>query len=161
MTMKFKIKLPLHAQTLLALLAVGFLALNASAEGAAFLYRGHLEIGGAPADGNYDMSISLCETNRGGAAVAGPVVVSAAEVKHGMFTARLDFGPGPFSGTNYWLDISARRAGETAFSATSVRSRLKPSPYAHGAPRLVTSKLPAPAAKRPAAPPQPNPSANP
>jgi hypothetical protein len=137
-----------HSFAALALLTLSMLGLElptaraqGTPQGAPFLYRGHLKPGLAVANGTYDMAISLFETNQGGSAVAGPVINSAIKVDRGLFYVNLDFGAGPFPGTNYWLDISVRPTGSNIFTALSARQRLAPSPYALSEPRLKTSVL--------------------
>jgi hypothetical protein len=133
-----------HSFTALALLVLSTLSLHLSAaraQGTPFLYRGHLIMGGSPANGTYDLAFSLCETIQGGAATAGPITNSATKVTDGLFFVTLDFGPGPFTGTNYWLDINVRPAASNTFTKLSVRQRLTPSPYAHGPQRLVSSVM--------------------
>jgi len=147
-----------HSFTVLALLALSVLSFHLSparaqgtaqgaakstaqgtAQGAPFLYRGHLDLGGHPASGTYDLAFSLFDTAQGGAAAAGPVTQTAVKVSNGLYYANLDFGPGPFTSTNYWLDINVRPAGSNTFTGLSARQRLTPSPYAHGPPRLKTA----------------------
>jgi hypothetical protein len=142
--MKIRLHYSFATLTLLALSALGVHLSAADAQngpqGAPFLYRGHLLLGGSPASGTYDMSISLYETNKDGIATAGPVLNSAIKVSDGLFYVNLDFGPGPFTGTNYWLDIDVRPAGSSnTFTELGARQRLNPSPYAHSEPRLLTT----------------------
>jgi hypothetical protein len=118
-----------------------------AAEGTPFLYRSHLFLDGRPANGLYDLSFSLCDTAQGNTAAAGPITNSAVKVRNGMFAVTLDFGPGPFTSSNYWLDVSVRTNGGGAFTELTPRRPLTPSPYDHGPQRLVTSvmQLPQPA----------------
>jgi hypothetical protein len=51
-------------------------------------------------------------------------------VTNGLFITLLDFGPGVFTGTNYWLGIAVRTNGGTAFTALLPRQPLTPVPYA-------------------------------
>src|SRR5215468_6763202 len=77
---------------------------SASAQGTAFTYQGRLNTGGSPANGSYDIAFSLCATNEGGVALAGPVTNSAVGVTNGLFTTTVDFG-NVFTGTSNWLAI--------------------------------------------------------
>ena len=47
--------------------------------------------------------------------MAGPVTNSDVAVTNGLFTTTLNFGPGIFSGANYWLQIAVRTNGNGAF----------------------------------------------
>jgi hypothetical protein len=60
---------------------------TAFAQGTAFTYQGRLNSGGGPANGSYDLVLSLFATNSGGPALASPVTNSATLVSNGLFTA--------------------------------------------------------------------------
>src|SRR5262249_22779625 len=84
---------------LVALLAI----LNAQlsicfAQGTAFTYQGHLNDGGSPANGNYDLRFAVYDSAGGGNNIAGPLTNSAVAVSDGLFTVALDFGAGVFPG---------------------------------------------------------------
>ncbi len=112
--------------------------------GAPFLYRGHLEMDGKPANGIYDLSFSLFDTAAGGAALAGPLTEAATAVHHGSFAVTLDFGVGPYTAKNYWLEIKARPVGGKTFVELSARAPLRPSPYAHGPQGVMHHEEPLP-----------------
>lgn len=98
-----------------------------SAQGTAFSYQGQLSNGGSPANGSYDFAFTLYNVST---SVAGPITNSAVTVSNGLFTTVLDFGPGLFTGTNYWLSIGVRPAGVGGFTTLSPRQPLTPAPYA-------------------------------
>jgi len=98
-------------------------------QGTAFTYQGRLDDGANPANGTYDLTFSLFNTNTGGSVVAGPITNSATGITNGLFIATLDFG-GVFNGQNYWLDISVRTNGNGAFTKLNPRQPLTPAPYA-------------------------------
>ena len=101
------------------------------AQGTAFTYQGQLSSGGNPANGSYDLTFSLYNsTSLASPVVAGPVTNSAVAVTNGLFTVSLNFGPGIFSGTNYWLQIAVRPNGPGSFTTLSPRQPLLPVPYA-------------------------------
>ena len=110
-------------------------------KGAPFLYRGHINMSGSPATGTYDLVFSLFETAEAGTPAAELVTNAATKVDHGLYFVTLDFGPGPFTATSYWLDVSVRPAGSNTFTRLSERQRLSPSPYAHGPLHLVGSVI--------------------
>ncbi|MDD5140787.1 MAG: hypothetical protein PHY43_11070 [Verrucomicrobiales bacterium] len=101
-----------------------------SAQGTAFMYQGRLNDGGSPATGNYDLSFALYLTNQTGTVVAGPITNPAVAVSSGLFTTTLDFGPGIFTGLNYWLQIAVRTNGAAIFTNLTPRQPLLPVPYA-------------------------------
>ena len=51
-------------------------------------------------------------------------------VSNGLFTVTLDFGPGVFTGTNYWVEITVSPAGLGTFAKLVPRQQLTPAPYA-------------------------------
>lgn len=103
---------------------------SAFAQGTAFTYQGHLDDNGAPAQGCYDLQFALYATNLNGYAVAGPITNNATIVSNGLFTATLDFGPGYFAGTQFWLDVAVRTNGGNAFTELTPRQQINPAPYA-------------------------------
>ncbi len=101
------------------------------AQGTAFTYQGQLNDGNGPTAGNYDLKFALYNsTNLAANIVTGPVTNSAVAVTNGLFTVQLNFGPGIFTGTNYWLEIAVRTNGTASFSTLSPRQPLLPAPYA-------------------------------
>jgi hypothetical protein len=99
------------------------------AQGTAFTYQGRLNDGGAPANGSYDLTFTLFNTNVTGAALAGILTNSATVVSNGLFTVTLDFS-NRFDGTPRWLEIGVRTNGASGFTTLSPRQRLTPTPYA-------------------------------
>lgn len=99
------------------------------AQGTAFAYNGKLNDGNSPASGLFDITFTLYDTNSGGNAVAGPVTNSATAVSNGMFSVTLDFGPGVFTGTNYWIELAVRTNGSGSFDLLSPRQAILPTPY--------------------------------
>jgi hypothetical protein len=100
------------------------------AQGTAFTYQGRLQTNGTPANGSYDMTFSLYNVSSGGSVVAGPLTQSGIKVTNGLFTVALDYGPGVFTGTAYWLQIGVRSNGVGSYNALSPRQELTPTPYA-------------------------------
>jgi Pectate lyase superfamily protein len=120
---------PRHVSILLALLVSD--VLPCAAQGTAFTYQGRLNDSGSPARGSYDVTFALYNsTNLISPIVAGPITNSAVAVTNGLFTTLLDFGPGIFTGTNYWLEIAVRTHGANNFTTLSPRQQLTPNPYA-------------------------------
>ncbi len=71
-------------------LALALAALPAAAE--SFLYRGSLQEHGAPANGRYDLRLTLLDA-RGNTPLLAPVTLKDIEVSDGRFEVPVDFGP--------------------------------------------------------------------
>jgi len=103
---------------------------RAAAQGTAFTYQGRLNVGGAAANGSYDLQFGLFTTNQSGLPVAPLVTNAAVSVNNGLFTTTLDFGSGVFGATNFWLEIGVRPNGGGAFVTLAPRPALTPVPLA-------------------------------
>jgi trimeric autotransporter adhesin len=122
----------MKTQNLLAAL-VPLLALEAPsmfAQGTAFTYQGRLNDTGQPANGVYDLQLTIFDANTSGNLIAGPATNSATGVSNGLFTVGLDFGPGVFIGPPRWLEIGVRTNGGASFVTLIPRQELTPAPYA-------------------------------
>jgi len=51
-------------------------------------------------------------------------------VTNGLFTVTLNFGPGVFTGTNYWVQMGVSPAGAGTFAPLVPLQQLTPTPYA-------------------------------
>lgn len=101
----------------------------ATAQGTAFTYQGQLQNQGVPANGAYDLVFNLFDAPAKSNQIAS-VTNYSTSVSNGLFTATLDFGPGVFTGSNYWLDISVSPSGGvTPFFELSPRQPVTPAPY--------------------------------
>ena len=103
---------------------------TAHAQGTAFTYQGQLLNNGSPANGSYDLTFALFNTNASGVAIAGSVTNNAVSVTNGLFTTMIDFGPGVFTGATNWLQIGVATNGVSSFTPLSPRQQLTPTPYA-------------------------------
>jgi len=113
--------------TLLALVG----SLVAAPLGTAFTYQGRLSDGANPANGIYDLRLTLYDAATNGSVVAGPLTNAAVAVSNGLFTTALDFGSGVFDGNARWLELGVRSNGSAAdFTTLSPRQPLTPTPYA-------------------------------
>lgn len=99
------------------------------AQSTAFTYHGRLNNNGVPVTGAYDMQFVVYDADTGVGLVAGPLPANAVGVTNGLFTARIDFGAGVFTGPARWLEISVRPAGNGNFTTLSPRQELTSSPY--------------------------------
>lgn len=115
-------------------LSAGLFVLTVQAgytQGTAFSYQGRLLDNGQPAMGNYDLTFTLFPDVQAGASI-GPVVTNlGTPVNSGLFTVLMDFGA-VFNGSNYWLEIGVRPAGNSnaPFTTLQPRQYLTPVPYA-------------------------------
>ena len=75
------------------------LCVRLNAQTTAFTYQGRLTDGGQPANGTYDLALSLYTTNLTGTAL-GTVTNAATTVTNGLFTVAPNFGTGVFAATN-------------------------------------------------------------
>jgi trimeric autotransporter adhesin len=129
--MKIKSALTSLALIFCALFAIHCQLSTSYAQGTAFTYQGRLNNNGILANGNYDVTFALFNTNVPGGAIFGPVTNNAVAVTDGLFTTMIDFGAGVFTGTNYVLEIGVRTNGSAApFSTLTPRQTLSPVPYA-------------------------------
>ena len=115
-------------------------ASSAFAQGTAFTYQGQLTDGGRPANGSYNLTFTLFDTNLTGSPIAGPLTNSAVGITSGWFTVSLDFGSN-FPGANRWLELGVQTNGGGAVGFATLRPRqyLTPTPYAITAANLVGS----------------------
>jgi hypothetical protein len=106
----------------------------APAQTTAFTYQGKLADGGNPANGNYDLSFQLFDTQAVGTGAQQGTTLSLTnvEVKGGIFTAQLDFGAcaSCLNGANRFLEIAVRPSGSGSFSTLSPRQPIASTPYA-------------------------------
>lgn len=101
---------------------------EAAAQSTAFTYSGRLTGSGAPVSGNYDMRFTLYDAENG-SIVAGPLPASPVAVANGLFTVRIDFGAGVFTGAPRWLDVAVRPVGGASYTMLTPRYEVTSSPY--------------------------------
>jgi hypothetical protein len=120
-------------KSLLILFMLGFLTVTFRllAQGTAFTYQGQLSSGGSPANGPYDFTFALFNSNsiNKGQQVGGALTNSEVGVTNGLFTVWLDFGP-VFTGNATWLAIGVRPSGGSNFTALDPLQEITPAPYA-------------------------------
>ncbi len=116
-------------------------AASASAQPTAITYQGQLKSGGAPANGNYNLTFKVFSASTGGFQLGPTVSAPGTPVAAGLLTKSLDFGTGVFNGQPRWLEVTVngtalipRQAVTSAPSALSALSALTAStvslPYA-------------------------------
>jgi hypothetical protein len=126
-----------------ALLVLGSLLPQTTilAQGTAFSYQGRLNNNGVPATGLYDLRFRLFFDPLGNYQAGTTLLTNAVPVTNGLFMLALDFGPGIFNGSNYWLDIGVRTNGAGSYSDLSPLQPLTPAPYAIFAENAVNAGL--------------------
>lgn len=104
--------------------------------GTSFTYQGQLKEGGLPANGTYDIEVSLHDGATAGMMVAGSIVfdggngnMDAVEVVNGLFSIELDFGD-IYDGTALWLEVSVRPHADGSYTTLSPRQALTATPFA-------------------------------
>src|SRR5688572_16865880 len=85
---------------------------SASQQGTGFCYQGYLTENGAPANGSFDLRLSLFAS--GAQPVGGPLTNANVAVINGLFTSTIDFGVNIFSGSTHWMEMAARPSGAEA-----------------------------------------------
>jgi hypothetical protein len=103
---------------------------TAEAQGTAFTYQGQLQSSGSPANGSYDLTLTLFTVSSGGSSMGTPFTNLATGVTNGLFTVAPNFGSGVFNGTTYWLEIAVRTNGGASFMTLAPRQQVTPAPYA-------------------------------
>jgi hypothetical protein len=105
------------------------------AQGTAFTYQGQLANNGVPANGAYDLTFALFNTNSTttGQQIGGTLTNLDVGVTNGLFTVALNFGD-VFTGNATWLAIGVRTNGGASFTALNPLQELTPTPYAIYAP---------------------------
>ena len=99
----------------------------------AFTYQGRLVAGGSPANGQFDLQLTLFAAPTGGNQVGSSLVNAAVSVSNGLFITSVDFGSGVFDGSTYWLEVAVRPSAlnsNTPFRTLLPRQRLAGTPYA-------------------------------
>lgn len=121
------------AQVALATLLIIAMLGNASAQqlGSVFNYQGQLTESNQPATGLYDLQICLFDS------MANPVPLGCAPdlpdvpVDAGLFTVALEFGSGPFSGQQRFLELRVRPGASTGgYTILAPRQLIRPAPEA-------------------------------
>ena len=110
------------------------------AQTTAFTYHGRLNNNGVPVNDKYDVQFTLFDVPVGGTALTpppnqqnpkpNPQVINGVGVTNGLFTVRLDYGDGIFTGPERWMEIAVKPTA-SAEAPTTIRDRveLTSSPY--------------------------------
>jgi hypothetical protein len=122
---------------ILALLLVLAGAFQAAAQGTAFTYQGRLNDAAGPANGTYDLRFKLFLDSFGNNQAGTTSLVNGHAVSNGLFTVTLDFGPGVFNGSNYWLEVDVKTNGGATYTSLNPLQPITPVPYAVFAENVV------------------------
>jgi hypothetical protein len=109
-------------RSIIRLLLLSTFATIPFANAATFAYHGTLQDGGKPAEGQYDLELTLYSAPTGGSAVGGPLALYAVPVHAGSFSTEADFGPATRVQGDAWLAVKVRAAGTGEFAALSART---------------------------------------
>jgi hypothetical protein len=102
-------------------LALVLLLMSTGALAARFVYEGHLEDLGQPANGRYDLRLSVYGGATQGTPLAAPVTVDGIEVKEGRFRLAVEL---PLvESDQVWLEVAMRANGEPAFVSIPGRTK--------------------------------------
>ena len=99
-------------------------------QGTAFTYQGRLNDGGTPANGSYDLTFSLFDSDSAGNQVGNTITNTAVGVSNGLFVTTLDFGSGVFDGARRWLEIGVSTNADDNFATLIPRQEVTATPYA-------------------------------
>jgi N-acetylneuraminic acid mutarotase len=103
----------------------------AAAQGTAFSYQGFLTDNGIPAHGSFDLQFTLFDSSSDGTPLTAAALKDDLNITNGLFTVTLDFGAGPFTGADRWVEIGVRPGASTGgYTALLPRQPINPAPYA-------------------------------
>lgn len=100
-----------------------------ASQGTTFTYQGELLENSAPANGNYEMAVSVYTEAVNGTHLIGVKFLSV-PVVDGIFTLDLDFGVTEFMGEERWLEIGVRDFNTPNITVLTPRQLISNSPYA-------------------------------
>ena len=100
-------------------------AAGADARAESFNYHGSLSAAGKPANGSYDLRLTLYSAAEGGNLVAGPIDVYGVTVKDGSFSVPVDFGASLATAAQTWLAVAVK-SGNAGWEALDGRSAVAP-----------------------------------
>jgi hypothetical protein len=103
---------------------------TAFAQGTAFSYQGRLNVNASPANGLYDFRFKLYFDPLGNVQAGSSYVTNAVPTTNGLFMVVLDFGPGIFTGSNYWLEVDVKTNNAGTYMVLNPFQAVTPAPYA-------------------------------
>jgi Chaperone of endosialidase len=103
-------------------LAIAIALDQGAAQAATFTYHGSLQDSGKPAEGKYDLELTLYSALSGGSTIGGPLVLYQVPVHAGSFSTQADFGPLSNIAGTAWLGVKVRPVGKSDFAALDARA---------------------------------------
>jgi hypothetical protein len=91
-----------------------------------FTYHGTMQDSGQPANGTFDLQLTLFSAQSGGSRLAGPVTLYGVQVHDGAFNTTVDFGQSLAASTQGWVDVQVKPTGGSNFVALDNRSPVAP-----------------------------------
>ena len=91
-------------------------------QAATFTYHGTLQDSGKPAEGAYDLELTLYSASAGGQVIGGPLSLFKVPLRGGSFNVDADFGPLTNPAGPAWLDVKVRTSGQSEFAALPTRA---------------------------------------
>ena len=112
-------------------LLLGLLSSSAWAQSSAFSYQGQLKDGDVSVDAiEARIVFRLFNAASGGSQLGSDWVAYPVEITEGLFTTLVDFGSGPLSVGDSWLEIGVDTSGGTNYTWMAPRQPLTPAPTA-------------------------------
>ena len=106
-------------------------AASALGQSSAISYQGRLNTTGTPANGRFDIMLTLFGSATGGTPLVAAVTNLNVSVTNGLFMASADFGTSAYAGGNRWLEIAVRTNGVAGpFTTLAPRQGLAAAPVA-------------------------------
>ena len=133
----------MRTKIIFALLLLNCAVWRTAAQTTAITYQGRLNDGASLAQGSYDLRFKLFQDPFGNNQAGSTIVTNALAVSNGLFMVTLDFGPGVFNGSNYWLQVGVKTNGAVAYADLSPLQAVTAVPYALFAQNVTGGSLPA------------------
>ena len=105
-------------------LAAALLFVAGSTLAATFTYHGTLLDSGKPAEGDYDIELTLYSAPTGGSVIGGPLIMNKVALHNGNFSTQADFGPLARTFSAAYVSVGVRSAGQEAFVAFDTRAQV-------------------------------------
>ncbi len=122
---------PLPTLLCLSASVLSVLVSHAAPLGTEFSYSGVLQNGAQPAQGDYDLRLSLYDAAAEGTRIHDALTNLNVSVSNGVFRTVMDFGAEVFDGQATWLEVGVRPAGSSDdFEVLSPRQALLAVPHA-------------------------------
>lgn len=112
------------SRSILSTIIASTLALSGLAQADSFTYRGYLEDRGAPAEGQYDLRLTLFATSHDNFPVAQPIDVYDVPLSKGRFAVPLDLPGLPSNLDSGWLEVAVRSATDGSYTSLTQRAEV-------------------------------------